>query len=253
MSFLDDLISVGSGAIKWLGGNSIGSSLAKAALTGFALNQITKSINRENTTGQTDQGTRLQVNPNTENKIPVIYGRAVTGGILTDAQLVNSNQTMYYCLALSEKTGTKFSDSQPSSYIFRDVYWNDERVTFKSDGYTVDYTVDNTGAVNNKVSGLIRIYFYAGNSETPQTIPAYSNSTPNAYTVMPGWTTNHMMEDLVFAIVSMDYNREKDVTSLGKLDFVIENSMTLPGDCLYDMMTNTRYGAGIDSTEIYQS
>lgn len=253
MSFLDDLVDVGSSAVKWLGGNSLGSSLAKAALTGFALNQITKSINRANNNTQTDQGTRIQVNPNSENKIPVIYGRAVTPGIITDAQLVNSNQTMYYCVTLSEKTGTKFSDSSASSYTFRDVYWNDERVVFKSDGYTVDYTVDNTGAVNTKVSGLIRIYMYAGDSETPQTIPAYSNSTPNAYAVMPGWTTDHMMEDLIFAIVSMDYNKEKDVTSLGKVEFVIENSMTLPGDCLYDMMTNTRYGAGIDPAEIYQS
>jgi hypothetical protein len=32
--------------------------------------------------------------------------------------------------------------------------------------------------------------------------------------------------------------------------FKIQNSMTLPGDCIYDYMTNTRYGAGIDPAEI---
>jgi hypothetical protein len=35
------------------------------------------------------------------------------------------------------------------------------------------------------------------------------------------------------------------------MTFVIENSMKLAGDCLYDLMTNTRYGAGINPEEIY--
>jgi hypothetical protein len=30
----------------------------------------------------------------------------------------------------------------------------------------------------------------------------------------------------------------------------MKNTMTLPGDVLYDYMTNTRYGAGIPEAEI---
>ena len=71
-----------------------------------------------------------------------------------------------------------------------------------------------------------------------------------AWSIMPGWTSAHTMNDLVFAIVKVEYNKEKNVTKLGKLDFKIRNSMTEPGDCLYDYMTNTRYGAGIDPQEI---
>jgi hypothetical protein len=61
------------------------------------------------------------------------------------------------------------------------------------------------------------------------------------------------MSDLVFAIIRLDYDAEKNVTGLGNVRFKISNSMTQPGDCLYDYMTNTRYGAGIDPTEIYAS
>jgi hypothetical protein len=61
------------------------------------------------------------------------------------------------------------------------------------------------------------------------------------------------MNNLAFAIVRIDYDKEKDVTSLGEFKFRINNTMYQAGDCLYDYMTNTRYGAGIDSGEIYSS
>jgi hypothetical protein len=80
----------------------------------------------------------------------------------------------------------------------------------------------------------------------------YTNSSlNNAYTVMPGWTSNHTMSDLIFAIVRIDYNKEdKDISKIGNMKFKLTNSMTLPGDCMYDYMTNTRYGAGIPAAEI---
>jgi 1-deoxy-D-xylulose 5-phosphate reductoisomerase len=58
------------------------------------------------------------------------------------------------------------------------------------------------------------------------------------------------MNNLVFAIVEVTYNKTKNVTSLPNMSFAIQNSMTMPGDCLWDYMTNTRYGAGIPASEI---
>jgi hypothetical protein len=58
------------------------------------------------------------------------------------------------------------------------------------------------------------------------------------------------MSDLVFAIVKVDYNRDKNVTSIGDYQFKITNSMKLGGDCLFDYATNTRYGAGIRLADI---
>jgi hypothetical protein len=255
MSFLDDLVDLGSTAVGYLSGNSLGSNLARTALTGYALNQINKSINRGNANSQPDQGVRLQVDPSPDNKIPVVYGKTTLGGIISDAELVDNNKTMYFCLTICEQTGNLDLGSGDASEItFNKVYWNDEEVVFKSDGITVDYTVDTAGTQNTNYRDLVKIYCFSGNSNSP-VVPDYYTGTGllSADSIMPSWTTAHTMDDLIFAIVRVDYNKEKSVTNLGKVNFTVTNSMSLPGDCLYDMLTNTRYGAGIDPAEIYLS
>jgi hypothetical protein len=82
----------------------------------------------------------------------------------------------------------------------------------------------------------------------------YTNATTyNAYGLMPTWTASHTMDELIFAVVRIDYNREKNVTALGDMTFVVENTMSRAGDCLYDYMTNDKYGAGIDPQYIYST
>jgi hypothetical protein len=61
------------------------------------------------------------------------------------------------------------------------------------------------------------------------------------------------MEDLIFVLVRVDYNREKNITGLADMLFHVTNSMMLPGDCVYDYLTNTRFGAGISSADILTS
>jgi len=55
----------------------------------------------------------------------------------------------------------------------------------------------------------------------------------------------------VFVAIKMNYNKDKGLTRIPTFRFKLTNTMTMPGDCIYDYMTNTRYGAGIDATEIY--
>lgn len=199
-----------------------------------------------------DAGVREQVKASTDNNVPVLYGTAFFGGIVTDAQMTNSNKTMWYCLTLSEKTGNLLSTGSASQYLFKDVYWNKQRIIFKADGQTVDYTVDADGNQDISLRDQVKVYCYAGNSSTPSIPEGYTNtSTTQAYNLMPNWASGtHNMNDLIFALVRVDYNREKNVTGLGEVVFEIQNSMKLPGDVLYDYMTNTRYGAGIAQAEI---
>ncbi len=252
MSFIDDIVDIGKSAIGFLGGSGIGSQLARTALIGYGLNQVTKSINRQNNSNAVDKGVRLQIDPSTDTKIPVIYGEAFTSGAIIDAEMTNSNQTMYFCIALCEKTGTKLSDSQASEITFKDIYWNDSIIVFQDDGITADYTYDRNGTKNENIKGLVKVYLFNNGSTNP-VLPELINSTAtldNAYDIMPSWTTDHTMDELVFVIVRVDYNKEKNITGLAQMDFAIRNTMTLPGDCLYDYLTNTRYGAGVDSSEI---
>lgn len=255
MSFLQGILDFGKAAVSLLSGSGVASTLAKTALIGYTLNRVTKSINKANDVNNDaniDQGIRLQIEPATNNKVPVLYGAAYFGGIVTDAVMTNTNKTMFYALTLCEKTGTKISDNTTSTFTFKDIYWNDQRIVFNSDGITANYTVDRNGIADTSINNQVKVWCYGGNSNMPSTIENYTaTNTSTAYTVMPGWTAGtHPMNDLVFAIVRVDYNRDKNITGLADVKFHVENNMKLPGDCIYDYMTNTRYGAGISSSEI---
>jgi hypothetical protein len=257
MSFLSGIVNFGKSALGFLGGNSIGSSLVKTALLGLAVNKMSKSVLKENdtkgsgSTSNIDKGVRLQVKPNAEAKIPVLYGDAYFGGNISDAAMTNANKTMWYCLTLAEKTGTKLSNSGATSYTFHDVYWNQQRIVFQADGITADYAVDSNGTIDRSISGLVKVYLYAGSSSNGIIPSGYSGSVPNADTVFPNWTSGtHPMTNLVFALVRVDYNREKNVTGIADMLFQVESDMKQPGDVLYDYLTSTVYGAGIPTVEI---
>lgn len=253
MSFLSGILNIGKSAVKFLSGNSILSSLAKTAILGLAVNKLSKSAlkGNNNDTKNIDQGVRLQAKPDAAAKIPVLYGSAFFGGNISDAAMTNANRTMWYCLVLSERTGNLFSTSTASSYVLNNVYWNNQRIVFNNDGVTANYTVDSTGVIDRSISGLVRVYFYAGGRTSGQVPQGYTGTVPNAETLFPNWTAGtHAMSNLVFALVRVDYNRERNVTGIGDMLFNVTNSMKFPGDVVYDYLTNTRYGAGISASDI---
>jgi len=213
------------------------------------IDEIQKKFNKSQEPKAKDRGTRLQLDPDTETPIPVIYGSSYIGGKIIDAQLTNLNRELWVAMVLSEQTGNKI-DGSGSEFTFREIYWDGLKLEFQSDGVTVSAAYDEDG---NSVdwSGLIQVYPFAGNSTSPVNLSGYSsgNSTA-AYNLFPGWGTNHTMTDLVFALVKVRYDAKRDMNKFGNMQFRIENSMTKAGDVLFDYATNTRYGAGIPEAEI---
>jgi hypothetical protein len=135
--------------------------------------------------------------------------------------------------------------------VFNDVFMDDERVIFKSDGITCDYTIDRDGNKDFSARDVLQVYCFAGNSSTPQVPEYYSNgSLQPAYAIVPGWTTSHSMSDLIFAVVKITYSPESGLTSVPTVMFNLSNSMSRPGDVLFDYMTSTRYGCGIAAGDI---
>lgn len=268
MSLLGDIfggiVDIGSKAIDFVKGSSIASTLLKTVITGYTLNKTTNSIKKQNATNTTgggtiatvDPGVRLQVPADQSNKVPVVYGQAQLGGIITEAVMDQDNTRMTYVMTICEMTGTKLSDSAASSFTFKDVYYNDQRIVFETTGgeagITAAYSTDSSGNRDYSIAGLVKVYCYNGNSDSGVAPENYTNgSVPAAYSVVPNWTSAHDMNDLIFAVVQVTYSRDKGVTGLPNMRFHIANSMTLPGDCLLDYMTSTRYGAGIPVAEIY--
>jgi len=257
MSFLDSITDVGGAAWSGLTGSGVASGIARAGILAVMLREVQNSINKDNErkdeakSDRADFGVREQIDPNTESTVPVVYGQAFLGGNITDAVLTSDNQTMWYCITLCEKTGIKLSDNQQSVIEFKEVYWNRNRIIFQNDGVTALAFQDEDGVTSDSINGLIKFYFFSGNSNTPVKLKGQpqGNNQP-AYNIFPNWTANHTMSDLVFCLVRVDYSAEKQVTGLGRMEFKINNNMSLTGDCLFDYMTNTRYGAAIGAEEI---
>jgi hypothetical protein len=192
--------------------------------------------------GSQDQGVRIQLPPNTETKIPVVYGSVHQQGIITDARISNSNKTMTYVLTLSETTNT-------GTYTCDKIYWNDQQLVFKADGYTVDHSITSDLTTNTNFNSIVRAWVYAGGSSSTYQI---SGPTPavNAYDVIPDTTSTYAMNNLVFGVVQIDYTPDKGVTALPTITFKINNSLSNPGAVWYDYMTAERYGAGFATTEV---
>lgn len=258
MSFFDSLLDIGGKVWDFATKTDIGKGLTQSIIAGYTLNKVSKSIEKENQrtevteTKQTDFGVREQVDPDVDNIIPVVYGTAFVGGVVTDAVLSADNKTMFYCLTLCEKTGDLMSTSQPSRITIERVYWNTNEIVFNSDGITAKQLKSDDGVTDDKINGLVKVYLFNDGSNSPTGPAGYTGNTQPAQNIFPGWTSTHLMSGLVFAIVVVTYDREKGTTGLGRMEFKVRNTMTKAGDVLYDYMTNTRYGAGLDPAEINQ-
>jgi hypothetical protein len=202
--------------------------------------------------GSGSAGGRVQIPPNVDNKIPVLYGSAYLKPIITDAKITKDNKKMWYVLTFSE-----VPDS--SEFTFGDMYWGDKKLNFDATDTTkvISWT-DSNDETDTKIDGKIRVWFYKNGSAAPVTTGAGS-TTRKAYEVLgvdqPGddtgiddavkWSSTDQMNKLAFIIVSLEYASDVGLTSLGEISLGLSNNLTKPGSVIKDYLTNTRYGAGL--------
>jgi hypothetical protein len=61
------------------------------------------------------------------------------------------------------------------------------------------------------------------------------------------WDSSYYMSDTAFCIVRLKYDQNAGVTGLAPVTARVSNSLTKPGSVIYDYLTNTRYGCGIET------
>jgi len=233
----------------------------QAVATAFAINMVASAIvskalapdgpNMGATATSPNPGSRAQVAPAGDNKVPVVYGSAYVGGIVTDLSITSDNQNLYYVLALSEVTNTE-TGGAPDTFTFGDVYWGGKKVIFNgTDQYKVDSLLDeSTGLYDTSVAGKLEIYTYRNGSGSP------TNSSFSAITVMQDpdlvyqWDSNKLMSNCAFAIIKITYSQTANLTGLQPTKFQLTNSRYKPGDCFLDYLTSDRYGAAIPLASI---
>ena len=195
-----------------------------------------------------DTGNRLQVQPNTANKLPVIYGTAWTGGIITDLTITDNNQQLFYVISLCEVTGT---GGTADTITFGDIYYGGKKVVFAPDGKYVEALLDeSTGIYDYSVDGYMVIYLYDNGSDSPV------NSSQSAISVLSGsnlsyqWDSTKLMSNCAFAIIQLQYSVSRNIRGINQTKFQITNSRTKPGDVLLDYLQNERYGCAIPVGQI---
>ena len=266
---------------------SIGTQLIPGSLglTGLPSDVLSQSLRisggaDQNIQGGSSQSDRSQTTPNTLNKVPRVYGRIVSGGVITDAVKNNAN-SLVYCMTLSD-VNTNGNDyfhnpdigSQAPGWKFNNIYREKDKLVFSAFSgnehkvITLNNIADNSNA---DISGTdaISVYAWSGNAHAnAQIFPAYSASSiyrQNAYDIMPGWTSANTMEDLVFAIVEVNVleNVNANITSFGTFKFDEQSlgfvnsglqadhrPMKNPAYALWDYLIDDRYGCGLSNVDI---
>ena len=226
----------------------------KAAVNGGniankVVNSVLKQPTVEKPADPEKSSASVTLNPSVENKIPVLYGRGLSKGTVVDAALDADGQSIWISYVISEKTGNMI-DGTPSEIKLKRVFADGYNINFDADGVTAVNRRDTYGNTDSSINGLIKVYFYNNGSENQSFPTGYTGTAVNAYDVFPGWSGGHSYWNMVFAIVKVTYSQENDLNYLPDFTFDVENSMTQPGDVLFDYLTNTTYGAGVPESEV---
>jgi len=205
-----------------------------------------------------DGGGRVQLPPATDNKIPVVYGSAFLGGVITDAMISADQKTMWYVVAIAENTDT----SAGSQISYGDIYYDGKLVQFGTNGAVTTLINNSTtpSQSDTRINGYLDIYLYSNGSSTPtnsiftaQQVLSVANGVPASQ----AWTVSNQMTNCAFAIVKVKYNTDAGTTGLGALTAQLINTESgqstgvfRPGSAIKDYMLNTRYGCAIPLAQI---
>ena len=233
----------------------IGTVAAFAARTLLTVGITKLLVNRSGKTasGSSNAGARIQLPPATDNKLPVVYGSAFIGGIVTDAKMSSDQKTMWYVLTLAEHTDT----TAGSGYTFGDIYYNGKLVTFGTGGDAAKVvslsTNEATPQIDTKIAGNLYMYLFTNGSSSGVNTggqTAIQILQDSAIPVAQRWTATDLMSNAAFMIVKVVYNQDAGTTNIGTIKVQLENSLYEPGSVLKDYLTNDRYGCAIPLARI---
>ena len=230
------------------------------SVVAFAINMVISSVistvfapdapNQGTQQAQPNPGNRQQAPPAGDNKLPVVYGSAYCGGVITDMSISSDNQDIYWVMSLCEVTNTE-TGGTPDLFTFGDIYWGGKKAVFDATTkYKVIGLLDQSTGETQDITDYMDIYLYRNGSSQPV------NGGPNAITVMSAdnliykWDSTKLMSNCVFAIVHMKYSQSRNLVSLNQTRFQVINSRNEPGNCILDYLTSERYGAAIPMAQI---
>lgn len=240
------ILSAGLAATTIFGTLTVGGLVTSVIAGGLAMGtaKVLGVFKPPNVASAKDPGVKVQVAPSTDNKVPVFYGKNLTGGLIVDAGISNQNDTMTYVIVLGEKTDS-------GTYFLGDQYRGDQKLNFGvgASSHIVTSVTDANGTSANKVNGKMRVRAYAGGTASTNQIFPTTNKVA-ATTMLSTINASTSYEGLVYVVFQIDYDAEEGLTGLGQYTTEITNSLSEPGAVLSDFLLNSRYGAGLTTAEV---
>lgn len=252
---------MGGAIVAAIAGEAFAATFAGTVMA-FAINMVASTIiskvfapdapSQGNIPEQPNPGQRQQLPPAGDNKLPVIYGTAYTGGIMTDLSITENNLNLYYVFSLCEVTNTE-TGGTPDDISFGYVYWGGKRCIFSTTAgqtYKVTGLLDESTNETEDISGYMDIYLYKNGSYSGVNTSNSAIEIMNNADLIYKWDLNKLMTNTAFAIVHIKYSQSRNLTSLQQTRFQVINSRINPGDCFLDYFSSIRYGAAIPLDQI---
>ena len=191
---------------------------------------------------QQAQGALINKQSNNAN-IPVVYGTRRVGGTRVFLEVSgNDNQYLYGAIVLCEGEINAITN----------IYVEDDEVTFNT-GFTDGGTVTSN---DSRFGSTIQMQTFYGTD---------GQSASSLLTTLSNWTANHKLSGLCYIAFRFEWDSDK-YTGIPKIQAQIEGRKVVsynaslvaqspahssnPAWCLLDYLTNTRYGKGIDVSDI---
>lgn len=257
--FAEPAFAIGSIIATQVLGMAVGAWTTTAVA--FAINMVASTIISQlfapdapnmggsNANNMPNPGNRQQISPAGDNRLPVVYGSAWVGGMITDMSISGDNQDIYWVVALSEVTNSE-NGGTPDAFTFGGIYWGGKRVIFGSNGYSVTGLKDESTSDIQDITGYMDIYLYRNGSNQPANSSQSAISVMSASNLVYKWNSTKLMSNCAFAIVHVKYSQPNALTGLSQTRFQVINPRNAPGDCMSDYLKSKRYGAAIDASYI---
>lgn len=260
--------AIATAVVSAIGLTGFAASVASFVVRALAVSVVSSLIGRPSSpaasSASQETGSRVQLPPATNNKLPVVYGSAFMSPVMFDAVISTDQQTMWYvgaiCEATDQVTSPVINFDDPNNAGYPLMYWGDRKLIFNSTNRTqVDTAVDDTGTSGN-VSfkpGDMTVYFYRSGSADPlYGAPAATTVlSDSAIATANRWPTSNKMWRTAFVIVKIRYNQDVPLlTGLQQITVLVNNNISSgaakPGDVMMDYLRSTRYGCGVPVSAI---
>ena len=251
MEIIAGIYAVGQALFAGVTVASVAVAVVRTTIAIGISNLVANRANKKGA-GAQDVGSRFSLGPATNNKLPVSYGSAFLGTVMTDAKITTDQKTMYYVYSVCEATSGTMS--------FGKIFWNGKEVTLGAGDYSgvnkvVSLTTNATPPqVDTTIDGNAWIYQFSNGSSSGINTGGTSAITilqDAGIPVADRWTATDLMSDTCFIVVKIIYNKDvQDVQRDPKLSVQVTNTLTKPGEVFLDYMTDVQYGCAIDVADI---